>query len=159
MRLLIALLAAGCLVAQEADKTRTGTGVQDPTIDYYDSLADYFRISSNAVRAINRRGIPTEEIAPLLYVAHRSNASPNQLIDARKAGKSWADIAKQYKVQMTGSDLVTEANLRFLSEYHGRPVEQVKALKTKGANFVAINQEFRREGTPAVKMATEKEKP
>ena len=34
----------------------------------------------------------------------------------------------------------------FLSEYHGRKPEEVRAMLAKGADFLAINQEFRRDG-------------
>jgi len=131
---------------QSTERSRAGTGVQDPSVDFYDSISDYFRTSQRAVMAINRKGIPDQEIPAVLLIARKSSASPNEIIEARKSGKSWADIAKTNKVTLGGDDFVKEANIVFLSEYHGRPAEQVRAMNAKGANFLAINQEFRREG-------------
>jgi hypothetical protein len=150
--LAIALL---CLAAsgqeqlpRSTPKTDIGTGVKDVTVDWYDSVADYFRNSRRAVMLISQKGIPPEEIPAVLLIARRSSASPNQVIEAKKSGKSWAEIAKQHNAKIEGEDLVTEANVLFLSEYHGRPAEEIKAARAKGATFVDINQEFRRSGTP-----------
>ena len=127
-----------------------GTGVQSAVIDYYDSLADHFAQSRRVVMAIAQKGIPDNELAAVLLVKKRSSASMNQLIDARKKGTSWADIAKQNKVSLSG-DVAAEANTIFLSEYHSVPIDQVRAMRTKGASFVDINQEFRRAGAPRKK--------
>ena len=128
----------------------TGTAVSDPVVDYYDSLADYFRISRRAVMLINKKGIPDEDIAAVLLIPKRASISPNQVIDARKSGKSWAEIVKANTANLPG-DVVSEANILFLSEYHGRSAEEVRALHAKGAGFIDINQEFRRTGDAPLK--------
>jgi hypothetical protein len=69
------------------------------------------------------------------------------VIDARKAGKSFADIAKENNVNLSGSDFVAEANIIFLAEYHGRTPAEVRALRDQGASFIEINQQYRRVGT------------
>ncbi|HYO82379.1 MAG TPA: hypothetical protein VES20_13330, partial [Bryobacteraceae bacterium] len=124
-----------------------GTNVKQPVVDFYDSMSDYFRQSRRAIDAIVAKGIPDEEIPALLTIARKSSASPNQLMDARKAGRSWAEIASQNKVQLAGEDFVTEANVQFLAEYHGQAAEEVRALKNKGSSFVEIDQQYRRVGT------------
>ena len=53
---------------------------------------------------------------------------------------------------MPSFDVVSEANIVFLSEYHGRTPEEIRALRAKGASFIEINQQFRRVG---VKPRTE----
>ena len=162
-----ALIFALCLTAfgqEQAPKMprkTEGTSVSKPAVvDFYDSLSDYFRQSSRAVQALNQKGIPDEELAALLYIARHSSASPNELVAAKKIGNDWAGIAKNNKVSIPGTinpgkDFATEANIIFLSEYHGRKPEDVRAMHAKGASFVAINQEFRRGGTP-MKRKTEK---
>jgi hypothetical protein len=155
MKAVFLFLIAVCLTAQEP---KAGTGVQDPVVDYYDSMSDYFRQSQRAIMAINKKGIPDQEIPAVLLIARRSSASPNQIIDARKAGKQWADIAKQNNVTLEGQDFVKEANVVFLSEYHGRPAEEIRAMAGKGATYVAINQELRRTGH-GTKKATERPAP
>lgn len=155
-------LFALSLMAQDSlpratEKSRTIATGQDAVVDYYDSLSDYFRQSQRAIQAINKKGIPDQEIPAVLLIARRSSASPNEVIDARKSGKEWADLAKQHKVNLGGQDFVQEANLIFLSEYHGRPLEQIRALHSKGSSFIAINQEYRRSGKP-MPRATEKQR-
>jgi hypothetical protein len=152
MKPVLLFLIAACLTAQEpaarsTERSRIGTGVQDPVIDYYDSMSDYFRQSPRAIMAINRKGIPDQEIPAVLLIARRSSASPNQVIAARKAGKQWDEIAKQYNVALGGRDFVKEANVIFLSEYHGQPAEQIRAMLDKHATYIAVNQELRRTGT------------
>ncbi len=157
MKVLSAFLAgcatAVCLAAQDPTTARTTersrAGSQDAVIDYYDSMSDYFRQSQRAIIAINKKGIPDQEIPAVLLIARRSSASPNQIIDARKSGKEWADIAKQNNVTLAGNDFVKEANITFLSEYHGRPADQVRAMIDKGSTYIAANQELRRGGKTA----------
>ena len=161
MKPVCALLFAFCLAAQtqapqSGSRNPVGTGVQDPIVDFYDSMADYFRNSQRAVQAIGKKGIPDQEVPAVLLIARRSSASPNQIIEMRQGGKSWAEIAKQNKVNISGTDFVTEANIIFLSEYHGRPAEQIRALHAKGATFIQLNQEFRRDGSSRPPRATEK---
>lgn len=157
MRLLttVALIAAAAFGqgTGTAPKTDVGTNVEQPTVDFYDSVSDYFRQSRRAVDLIAKKGIPAEEIPAVLTIARRSKASPNQVIEARKGGQSFAEIAKANNVNLTGDDFVSEANIIFLSEYHGRTKEEIRAMRAKGANFVEINQQFRRVG---MKPATEK---
>jgi hypothetical protein len=129
-----------------APKADVGTNVEQPVIDFYDSISDYFRQSRRAVDLIAKKGIPAQEIPAVLIIARRSSASPNQVIEARKAGKEFTEIAKANNVKLPGSDFISEANVVFLSEYHGRTPEEVRALLAKGADFIEINQQFRRVG-------------
>jgi hypothetical protein len=148
------LIAAAAAAQQTGSGTNVGTNVEQPVIDFYDSMSDYFRQSRRAIDLIAAKGIPAQEIPAVLLIARRSSASPNQVIDARKGGKEFTEIAKSNKVTLPGNDFVTEANVVFLSEYHGRTPEEVRALLQKGANFIEINQQYRRVG---VKPKTEKE--
>lgn len=139
----LALLLTAAAFAQEA-----GKNAGQPVIDYYDAISDYFRQSRRAVDLIAKKGIPDEEIPAVLYIARRSSASPNQVITARKAGKPFSDIAKANNVTLAGEDFVTEANIVFLAEYHGRGKDEVRALRQKGVSFIEINQQFRRGTKP-----------
>jgi len=160
--LVIAMALTGMVFAQGSNQTRTrttaephvGDNVHDPDIDFYDSMSDYFRQSPRAVEAIAQKGIPALEIPAVLTIARKSSMSPNQVIEARKQGKNFDDIARQAKVNLPGDgDFVTKANIRFLSEYHGRGDAEVRGLHDKGASFIEINQQYRRVG---VKPRTEK---
>ena len=154
MRLtLFAVLAAAALAQTPAPGTDVGTNVKQPVVDFYDSMSDYFRQSRRAIDLIAQKGIPDEEIPAVLIIARRSSASPNQIIDARKSGKSFADIAKVNKVDLKTSDFTAEANTIFLAEYHGRTLEEIRAMRSKGATFIDINQQLRRVG---VKPETER---
>jgi len=155
--LLLIAVSAILLPAQPSqDPMPRKTAKADASVDYWDSLSDYFRNSSRAVMAIRDKGIPDDEIAAILYIARNSSASPNQVIEARKASKSWSDIARQYKVKTSGDDLVTEANMNFLTSYHGRTPEEIKALRAKGTSWIDINQEFRRSGAATKRTTTPK---
>jgi hypothetical protein len=161
MRALLLFVCAATLIPAQDNlprstpKTGVGTGVKDSSVDYWDSISDYYRNSRRAVMALRDKGVPDEEIPAVLHIARNSNASPNQVLEARKAGKSWTDIAREHSVKFSGTDLTTEANVQFLSSYHGRTPEEVRALKAKGATWVDINQEFRRSGA-ATKARTTK---
>ncbi len=138
MRLLTVLAISAAVLAGQGSK---------PEIDFFDSVSDYFRQSSRAVQAIAQKGIPAEEIPAVLIIARRSSMSPNQVIAARKSGKSFEAIGKEAKVDLGGKDFATEANVVFLSEYHGQPKEEVRRLREAGGTFIDINQQYRRAGT------------
>ncbi|MBC7926106.1 MAG: hypothetical protein H7039_10670, partial [Bryobacteraceae bacterium] len=56
-------------------------------------------------------------------------------------------IAKEANVTLTGQgDFITQANVSFLSEYHGQPAPEILAMHGKGASFIDINQQYRRVG-------------
>ena len=40
------------------ERNRIGTGVEDPVVDFYDSMSDYFRNTNRAIMAIHEKGIP-----------------------------------------------------------------------------------------------------
>ena len=147
----VAILCACACIAQENQGTRTtqtgvGTAVSDPIVDYYRSISDYFRNSERAVQLISDKGIKDEEIPAVLLIARRSSASPNAIIEMRKSGKQFEDIAAQHKVKLPSGDFVREANILFLSEYHGRKPDEVRQMNAKGATFLDINQQLRRVG-------------
>ncbi|HTY26467.1 MAG TPA: hypothetical protein VMC85_25290 [Desulfomonilaceae bacterium] len=53
---------------------------------------------------------------------------------------------KDYKkVVLVDDDVVNLVNLRFMSEYHGKPAEVVMDRRGRGERFVAMNDEFREE--------------
>lgn len=149
MRLTVALLVCSFgLTAQDQmpRKTEAGTGVTDPVVDFHRSISDHFRNSERAVMLMRDKGVPSEEIPAVLLIARRSSASPNQIMELRKSGKTFEEIGRQYKITLNG-DFVKEANVIFLSDYHGRKPEDIRALIAKGLGFVEINQEYRRSGT------------
>lgn len=134
------------LIAAAAFGQNVGTNVEQPVIDYYDSISDYYKTNRRTVDAIAKKGVPAEEIPAVLHIARESSAAPEKIVDARKAGKSFAEIARENKVTIDGTDFVKEANVMFLAEYHGRTPAQVRDLLGKGVTFIDINQQYRRVG-------------
>lgn len=151
MRSVACLIIAASLAVAEDPMPKTtqsgvGTGVKDSNVDFVDSMSDYYRLSRRAVLAIRDKGIMDEEVPAVLHITKKSNASANQVLDAKKAGKSWEEIAKAHNVAVQSGTLVEDANLDFLSNYHGVAPADVKALRAKGASWISINQEYRRVG-------------
>jgi hypothetical protein len=150
MRLLLTLILSAALLPAQTQSPAKDTAAGDPMVDLYRSLADWSRKSERAIYAIRDRVGSEKEVAAVLLVTKRSSASANDVMDARKAGKDWSAIARQWNVKHEGAgDFVDYANLVFLSEYHGRTLEDARKLHQKGLDPVAINQEFRREGGAA----------
>lgn len=147
IRITVALALSFMALGQSGPKSPDiGTNVEQPAVDFYDSISDYFGYSRRAVDLIVKKGVAAEEIPAVLYIAKHSHATARQVIDARNAGRDFGQIARQYNVKLPGEDVVVEANVAFLSGYHGQPAEQIRAMHAKGASFVDINQQFRRVG-------------
>ena len=147
MRLLLTTALCAALLPAQIKSPTKDTAAGDPMVDLYRSLADWSRKNERTIYAIRDRIGNDKEVAAVLLVTKRSSASPNDVMNARKAGKDWAAITRQWNVTHTsGMDFADYANLVFLSEYHGRTFEDTRKLHEKGLDLVAINQEFRREG-------------
>ena len=149
MRLLLTFVAAALMLPGQVKSPAKDTAGGDPMVDLYRSLADWSRKDEKTISAIRDQVGNDREVAAVLFVTRRSSASPNQVMAARKSGKSWDDIARQWTVNWKGSDFIDEANLSFLSQYHGRTVEEVRKMARGAVDPVALNQEFRREGGEA----------
>jgi hypothetical protein len=148
MRLLMPmLLVSAALLPAQTPQPKKDTAGGDPMVDYFRSLADYYHLDERSVYTIRDKVGQPELIAPVMAVAKHSSASPNQVIDAVKSGKDWPAITRQWKVKTDGGDWVEQANTRFLADYHGRTAEDVRKLRQKGLDWVAINQEFRRDAS------------
>src|SRR4051794_6369986 len=95
MKTLVQLFVLTGVVMCGQSKPNVGTNVHDPTVDFYDSVADYFRTSSGAIEKIAQKDkIPAQEIPAVLTIARKSSMSPNQVIEARKQGQTFEQIAK-----------------------------------------------------------------
>jgi hypothetical protein len=99
MRLLLTLVISACLLPAQTKSPAKDTAGGDPTVDLYRSLADWSRKSERAIYAIRDRIGNDKEIAAVLLVTKQSSASPNQVMDARKAGKDWDAITREWKVR------------------------------------------------------------
>lgn len=149
MRLVVTLVAAALVLPGQVKSPEKDTAGGDATVDLYRSLADWSRKDEKTILAIRDQVGNDRDIAAVLFITRRSSASPNQVMEARKSGKSWDDIARQWKVDWKGGNFVDEANVAFLSQYHGRTPEDVRKMARgggAGVDPVALNQEFRRDG-------------
>ena len=89
--LLFALPAAMPVVT--AAQARVGAQEVAP---YFRTLGEHFRVSRSEMAVLVAWDLPPEHLAVVLFVAHRSGASPDAVVAQRRGGRSWNDVARRF---------------------------------------------------------------
>jgi hypothetical protein len=139
MRLPLVLLIGVCgALAQVADKS------VDLELEYRQMIAKWSDNKEDAVNGWRQRLAAYTELAPMLVISRRANVPPGELIEQRDSGMTWGDIARDRGIRILGTDFIEEQNVFVLAQHYKRPLEDVRALRRTGKNFLEINQELKR---------------
>jgi hypothetical protein len=96
--LTIAIVAASAISAA-AQNVNVGVSVSDGQVrSFYLAIGNYFNMPERAVTVISKKDIPDDELPVVLFIAHRSGVRPAQVIELRRAGKSWFEISLHFGV-------------------------------------------------------------
>ena len=64
--------------------------------EYFTAIGRYQGVADKDVLFIQKRGIPDEQIPVVMFIASRANVRPEVIMDLRRQGRSWADIALNF---------------------------------------------------------------
>ena len=131
------------------------------------SIGDYYRVPAQEIIVIER-SIPYEETSVVYFLAQHSHKTPHYIMNLRLRGMSWWDISlhlglnprtlyiidsrrhlgppygKAYGYQrLNDSDIIELVNIRFLSSYHGISVDDVIDRRSRGQQYMHIDDEYR----------------
>ena len=114
--------------------------------EYFTAIGRYQGVADKDVLFIQKRGIPDEQIPVVMFIASRANVRPEVIMDLRRQGRSWADIALNFGlgadafyVQVDGP--VYGRVYGRLYSYFNRPLNmwnQIRLSDDDIANFVNL---------------------
>ena len=164
-------LIAGCMYGSlNASNFDIGISGSDRGINGFSlSIGDYYHVPVQEIIIIER-SIPYEETSVIYFLAQHSHKTPHYIMSLRLRGMSWWDISiylglnprtiyvidsrrhsgppygKAYGYQrLNDSDIVELVNVRFLSSYHGISVDEVIDRRSRGQQYMHIDDEYRME--------------
>ena len=136
------------------------------------SIGDYYRVPAHEI-IMTERSIPYEETSVVYFLAKHSHKTPQYITKLRLRGMSWWDISlrlglnpytlyivdsrrhsgppygKAYGYQhernhhLNDSEIVELVNVRFLSAYHGISVDDVIDRRSRGQQYMNIDDDYR----------------
>ena len=155
-------LSALSLSAQvQAGAVFSGDGLRS----FYLSVGNYYQVPEREVVVVRERAIPPDEVPVVFYVAQRARVQPAVIVDLRRRGLSWADVAfhfhldpdiyyfrggppygKAYgywkKHPPRDVEVVDAVNVHFLSDYHRVSPDVVRAERSRGSSYVIVARNF-----------------
>lgn len=165
-------LIAGCMSsALSAANFDIGISGSDRGINGFSlSVGDYYRAPAREIIMIER-SIPDYETSVVYYLARNSHRTPRYITNLRLRGMSWWDISlhlglnphtlyvvdsRRYSAppygkaygydrnhRLNDSEIVELVNVRFLSSYHGISIDEVIDRRSRGQQYMHIDDDYR----------------
>jgi len=150
------------LAAQvQAGAVFSGDGLRS----FYFAIGNYYHVPEREVVVVRERALPPDEIPVVFYVAREARVEPTIIVDLRRRGLSWADIAVRFRLTpdiyyFRGGppygkahgywknhpprdvEVIEAVNVHFLSEYHQVSPDEVRAERSRGRDYVFVAQNF-----------------
>jgi hypothetical protein len=150
------------LAAQvQAGATFSGDGLSS----FFVSIGSYYHVPEREVVVVHERSVPPEEVPVVFFVAQRARVAPAVVVDLRRHGLSWADIAFHFRLDpdiyyFNGGppygkahgywkkhpprdvEVIDAVNVHFLSEFHGVTPDMVRDERRHGRSYVIVGNDF-----------------
>lgn len=166
-----ALIAGYISAALSAANFDIGISGSDRGISGFSlSIGDYYRVPAREIIMIER-SVPSYETSVVYYLARHSHRTPQFITNLRLGGMSWWDISirlgldphtlyvvdsRRYSAppygkaygydrshRLNDSEIVELVNVRFLSSYHGISVDEVIDRRSRGQQYMHIDDDYR----------------
>ena len=164
MRLMMAIFgfSAGSLQAQvQAGAVFSGDGLRS----FYFAVGNYYQVPEREVVVVQEQALPPDEVPVVFYVAQRAHVAPAVVIDLRRRGESWADIAFRFRLDPDiyyfrggppygkaygywkkhpprDAEVIDAVNVHFLSDYHHVTPDAVWAERSRGRSYAVVAEAF-----------------
>ena len=150
------------LAAQvQAGAVFSGDGLRS----FYFAIGNYYQVPEREVDLVRDRALPPDEVPVAFYVAQRARVNPTVVVDLRRRGVSWADIALHFhfapdiyyfndgppygraygywkKHPPRDADVIDAVNIHFLSEYHHVAPDLVRTERSRRGNYAVVAGNF-----------------
>ena len=132
---------------------------------FYFAVGNYYQVPERQVDLVRDRALPPDEVPVAFFVAQRAGVNPTVVVDLRKRGVSWSDIAlhfhfgpdiyyfrngppygKAYGYWKShpprDAEVIDAVNIHFLSEYHHVTPELVRTERSRKGNYAVVAGDF-----------------
>ena len=168
VRLMVAILgfSAASLQAQvQAGATFSGDGLRS----FYFAVGNYYQVPEREVvvvqQVVQQQALPPDEVPVVFYVAQRARVAPAVVVDLRRRGLSWTDIAFHFRLDPDiyyfrggppygkaygywkkhpprDAEVIDAVNVHFLSDYHRVAPDVVWAERSQGHSYAVVARDF-----------------
>ena len=164
VRLMAAILgfSAASLHAQvQAGAVFSGDGLRS----FYFAVGNYYQVPEREVVVVQQQALPPDEVPVVFYVAQRARVAPSVVVDLRRRGLSWTDIAFHFRLDpdiyyFRGGppygkaygywkkhpprdvEVIDAVNVHFLSDYHRVAPDVVWAERSHGHSYAVVARDF-----------------
>ena len=89
--------ALGLSTLSRAAQVQAGADFSgDGLRSFYFAVGNYYQVPERQVDLVRDRAVPTDEVPVAFFVAQRARVNPTVVVDLRRRGLSWADIAVHF---------------------------------------------------------------
>jgi hypothetical protein len=164
VRLMMAIVGFSAVSAQaqvQAGAVLAGDGLRS----FYFAVGNYYQVPEREVVEVQQQALPPEEVPVVFYVAQRARVAPAVVVDLRRRGESWSDIAFHFRLDpdiyyFRGGppygkaygywkkhpprdvQVIDAVNVHFLSDYLHVTPDAVWAERSGGHNYAVIAGDF-----------------
>jgi hypothetical protein len=118
----------GTLAAEADGVDVTISMTEADTRDLYLASESYFGIQQSESIRIQQQGIPAAEVPVVLFLASRARVQPAAVLEQRRAGRSWSEVARHFSVRPEAFHVSIERPSgpyeRAYRAYHERPRDE-----------------------------------
>ncbi len=176
--LFLALALAGGTGTAEAQVSAGIVLDRDGPRHFHLAVGEHYGVPYGTVSRYHSRGLHTDELPVVLFMAREARVSPETVIALRERGWAWVDVAAHLGLHprvfashlprrsgppfgkahgywrnhvhrgLTDRHIVDFVNVRFLSDHYGRPVQEVIVYRDRGSSFYQIQQRYTAGASP-----------
>ena len=162
----VILAAVGFSALSAAAQVQAGAVVSGEGLrSFYFAIGNYYQVPEREVVVVHERAIPPDEVPVVFFVARQAHVQPTAIVDLRRRGLSWSDIALHFRLDpdiyyFSGgppyghaygywkkhpprdAEVIDAVNVHFLSDYHRVSPEIVRADRSRGTSYAFVAQNF-----------------
>lgn len=158
--------ALGLSTLSRAAQVQAGADFSgDGLRSFYFAVGNYYQVPERQVDLVRDRALPTDEVPVAFFVAQRARVNPTVVVDLRRRGVSWADIAVHFHFAPDiyyfrdgppygraygywknhpprDAEVIDAVNIHFLSEYHHVAPDLVRTERSRRGNYAVVAGDF-----------------
>lgn len=97
MTLIIALLLPSLYTGNASAQLEIGLSAdKDGIKEFYLAIGEHYKAPEKEIMVVRERGISSDEIPVVFFIARRAKVAPETIIDLRLKGKSWMNISLSF---------------------------------------------------------------
>jgi hypothetical protein len=163
---LVVLAAVGFSALSAAAQVQAGAVVSGEGLrSFYFAIGNYYQVPEREVVVVRERAVPPDEVPVVFFVARQAHVQPTVIVDLRRRGLSWSDIALHFRLDPDiyyfrggppyghaygywkkhsprDAEVIDAVNVHFLSDYHRVSPDIVRADRSRGSSYAFVAQNF-----------------